>query len=113
MKKFIKENWFKLVIVILLSIVALGYIFSQYANYQKQQSQIQLDKEKQINLEKCLATAQENYELTWNNACSNGIGNWINICQGEQEENCEQCILSDEEANRLNLLLKKDKEDCY
>ena len=113
MKKFIKENWFKIIIIVLLSIVTFSYTFSQYTNYQKQQSQIQLDKEKEINLEKCLATAQENYELIWNSTCSNGIGDWINICQGEQGKNCTQCILPDKEAERLNLLLKKNKKDCY
>ena len=113
MKQFIKENWFRIVIVILLSIITLSYAFSQYAYYQKQQSQIQSDKEKKISLEECLVTAQENYELTWNDTCSNGIGDWINICQGEQGENCTQCILSDEQSNKLNLLLEKNKENCY
>ena len=138
MKEFIKENWFKIIIVILPSIIIFGYIFIQYNYYQKQQLQIQLDiekqgfesllkkerleleknrekksEERQTNLNKCLADAEENFELTWNSTCSNGIGNWINICQGVEGENCTQCILPDKETDRLTLSLEKIKEDCY
>lgn len=42
MKKFIKENWFKIAIIIILLVVASAYALGQYAYYQKQQTQIQL-----------------------------------------------------------------------
>ena len=51
MKKFIKENWFKIAIIIILLVVASAYALGQYAYYQKQQTQIQLlDKEEQEEL---------------------------------------------------------------
>ena len=51
MKKFIKENWFKIAIIIILLVVASAYALGQYAYYQKQQTQIQLlNKEEQKEL---------------------------------------------------------------
>jgi len=41
MKKFIKREWFKIMIVILLSIITISYAFSKYVYYQKQQIQLQ------------------------------------------------------------------------
>ena len=51
MKKFIKENWFKIAIIIILLVVASAYALGQYVYYQKQQTQIQLlNKEEQEEL---------------------------------------------------------------
>ncbi|MCK4592458.1 hypothetical protein KAT63_03425 [Candidatus Parcubacteria bacterium] len=47
MKKFIRENWFKIITVIILMIITSLYAFGQYSYYQKQQAQIQLNWEKQ------------------------------------------------------------------
>ena len=40
MKKFIKKEWFKIIIIILLSIITISYASSQYVYYQKQQIQL-------------------------------------------------------------------------
>jgi len=40
MKKFIRKEWFKIIIIILLSIVAISYASCQYVYYQKQQIQL-------------------------------------------------------------------------
>jgi len=47
MKKFIKKEWFKIIIIILLSVVAIGYASGQYIYYQKQQFQLQEMQEEQ------------------------------------------------------------------
>jgi len=39
-KKFIKKEWFKIIIIILLSIITISYASSQYVYYQKQQIQL-------------------------------------------------------------------------
>ncbi|MCK5466069.1 hypothetical protein KAI56_01040 [Candidatus Parcubacteria bacterium] len=41
MKKFIKREWFKIIMIILLSIVVISYASCQYVYYQKQQIQLQ------------------------------------------------------------------------
>jgi len=41
MKKFIKKEWFKIIIIILLSIITVSYASSKYVYYQKQQIQLQ------------------------------------------------------------------------
>ena len=41
MKKFIKKEWFKIIIIILLSIITISYASSKYVYYQKQQIQLQ------------------------------------------------------------------------
>jgi len=45
MKEFIKENWFKIALIIMLSIGVVSYALNQYIHYQKQ-IQTQVDKEK-------------------------------------------------------------------
>lgn len=40
MKKFIKKEWFKIIIIILLSIITISYASSKYVYYQKQQIQL-------------------------------------------------------------------------
>ena len=41
MKKFIKKEWFKIIIIILLSVAVISYASGQYVYYQKQQIQLQ------------------------------------------------------------------------
>ena len=52
MKKFIKKEWFKIIVIILLSIVAISYVSGQYVYYQKQRIQLQEMQEEQEAKEK-------------------------------------------------------------
>lgn len=47
MKKFIRKEWFKIIVIILLSIIAISYASGQYVYYQKQQFQLQEMREEQ------------------------------------------------------------------
>jgi len=89
MKEFIKENWFKVAIVIILTMIVSAYALGQYAYYQKQQAQIQLGKEKQeqlklekerenkekkekiIDLENCLTLVEERVDRLFKNNFKN------------------------------------------
>lgn len=64
MNKFIKENWFKLSIIMLLGVGILSYALNSYTSYQKQQIQMQKDKNNQIIADKSKeeSTLDEDFE---------------------------------------------------
>lgn len=61
----------------------------------------------------CLSNAQAEYSKKWDDQCSNGIGTWINKCQGEQGEGCNECIVSDQDSKNIQTFLKETKDECY
>ena len=63
MKKFIKKEWFKIIIIILLSIVVISYASGQYVYYQKQKIQLQEMQEEQKAKEKIYPIYLEIQEL--------------------------------------------------
>ena len=63
MKKFIKREWFKIIMIILLSIVVISYASCQYVYYQKQQIQLQEMQKEQKAKEEFYPTYLEIQEL--------------------------------------------------
>jgi len=99
-------------LAVLIIAIAIFYYFSIFLPNTKNQ-ELLTEQEKQESLNNCLEEAQTSFELTWDSTCSNGIGDWINICQGEQGEGCSECILPDDESEKLNLILQTNKDNCY
>lgn len=101
-----------IIIAILLIGVSIFYYFVIFLP-QNHREVIELQNQKEQKLNDCLAETQKQFELAWDSTCSNGIGDWINKCQGVQEEDCNECILPDEESKRLNSILKDSRDECF
>ncbi len=99
-------------LAVLIVSIAVFYYFVMFLPNSKNQ-ELSSQQERQQMLDDCLSEAQNNFQLKWDSECSNGVGNWINHCQGEQGEGCNECILSDSESIRLNGMLQTDKDNCY
>ena len=97
--------------VLIIAAAIFYYLTIFMPNIQKQE--LSAEKERQQALNDCLEETQRNFKISWNRTCSNGIGDWINICQGEQGEGCTECILPDDESARLNEILQNNKDNCY
>ena len=121
MKKFIKENWFKIMIIIILLLSIYDYHNLKYTELhyetnlkiEKMSQESVANYRKAMSLNTCLNTAKNECSLIWNNMCSNGLGNWVNICQGEQGKDCIECVLSEKQSIKLDKLLKNRKLDCF
>lgn len=108
------DKTLKFTIITGILIISFSIFYYLVIFIPSKEKRIELLENQQVgNLNKCITTAEEENDLIWNSACSNGIGDWINICQGEQGENCTQCILPDNESARLNKLLDDKKAECY
>lgn len=115
MKKFIKENWFKIVVIALLMVIAFAYALGQYSYYQKQQRETKLKEEKQEtelklekarllteleekekvkeekkeaekNLTNCLFDAEDSYHKSWSDMCKR---------LGKLSKECEEILFAD------------------
>jgi len=109
-----KNSIFTKIISISVLIIALSifYYFIIYVPQRDNRIMIQ-DQVRQEKLNECLSSAEENFSLKWNSFCSNGVGTWINICQGVEAEGCSECILSEEDSESLNEQLRIEKEECF
>lgn len=116
MKK-ISPLLYSLLFVLLLTGCSYSWNSEVSTNSIKTSGELMLNSEykdfDQKELDNCLLVVQQNHSKRWDGTCSSGVGNWINVCQGESGNGCNECILSDIEADRLNSLLAEEKEECY
>ena len=110
MKEFIKENWFKVIITVILIVMATAYIVGQYIYYQNQEVQIQLNKEKQEQLKmdkqlKCMELWEKRKERLFGTE----IANYKVI----YNDKLKTCIVGNIYDEYMNTGMNKDKSKYF
>jgi phage-related tail fiber protein len=129
MKDFLKENWFKVGIIIAILLLAYSVYYALVVRPDKQATeQQQLKTENQNLLQTCLALADLNYSSNWATACQtnaqrvkDGYQNCVNQDLGAANcrsvwgtpDDSANCSLPTTTAQNVNNYHDQDKADCY
>lgn len=113
MKQFLKDNWFKIALLIIILIGIIGYI-SYLNNAEKDKvskdfnSNYQAILEKDVNakaLKDCLEKANSDYLINWNTECT------INGTDSRKYGECTELPIWDVKV--LDDRKNTDKQDCF
>ena len=105
-KKFLEKNWFKVILLILITVGILSFVIGQYFYSRKQRAEILLleqQSQKQKNkalLDDCLEDVYNDY-----------LANWNKSCEELKRENF--CALSGTISNPMNEIHQKAKDECH
>ena len=94
MKNFLKNNWFKLVIALVVVLIGFSvvwyFIITPHLNRKK--------------LDKCLDESHEKYDNEWKEYC---------VLDGREIGTDGSCLLDSERADYLNEYFKDKKNECF
>ena len=94
MKTFLKENWFKVCIIIAILIIPFSvlwyFVINPYLNSKK--------------LDKCLVNSKEEYRNRFKSSC---------VIDGREIGKDGFCLQSSERADKLGEYYKELKNDCF